>query len=152
MNEEQAKRELRTRMVEQPRSKIAKFVRLLPEIEASLSSGYTYQQCVDLLNELGADWSLAGFKALLQRARAMSEEEKQRYRGLSSATTMNSPTDRGHTAAVEKTENHQQPTKEKPIVGTTAAIDTPRRSPLLLLGDDKPSCDINPMPDLKDLW
>jgi hypothetical protein len=54
-----------------PKTKMAKLRAALPTIEAALSNGFTYEQCIEQLAQSGLKMSLPYFKLALFRARKL---------------------------------------------------------------------------------
>ena len=79
---DRAKTRLQSSFIAQPKSKIAKLVHLLPEIESSIAGGHTYQDCVGLLREYGLEFTLTSFATTLKRARKLSESDRARILGI----------------------------------------------------------------------
>ena len=163
---DRAKTRLQSSFIAQPKSKIAKLVHLLPEIESSIAGGHTYQDCVGLLREYGLEFTLTSFATTLKRARKLSESDRARILGITDDAMKRESglTEAGgtiavaagrNTASLPDTEKHEpSPNNEKesesPSSGST--IVAARKTSVLVVGVEKSSGDINPIPELTKLW
>lgn len=53
----------------EPKTKIAKLRSILPQIEAALSNGSSYEDCIEFLKSVGLDYTLSYFRKSLSLAR-----------------------------------------------------------------------------------
>lgn len=155
-----AKRSVQGSAIAEPKSKFAKLVWLLPDIEKALGGGHGYQDCIEELKKVGLEFTYASFKGTLAKARKLSIPERNRILGVEQEAIRCYPEGSELSASPVKNDNLEnrsqqpEPNNRTGENNNVAASDVSGvvKNAVQVVKVEKHGDNINAEPDLKEVW